>query len=384
MMAVGDASILQETVSFCRTLRGAGIAVTPSEAIDATATLQLLDLEDRLEVFVGLRSALTSRVEDYPLFEKLFDEFWSRLKSGPAEANETQLPRIPSKHPLRFAPSLNENKDLAYFVKHWSAASFTAEESLNIPLASNVRSTAQKDFGGFEEDVDEISRLARRVAKKLARARSRRWEPVRRGPRINLRRSIRHSIRTGGDLIELAYRQRKIKRAKLVVICDVSGSMDVYSKLFLQFIYGLQNSFARVESFVFSTSIQRVTDELNKSSYRESLNRLASEVHGWSGGTLISPSIAEFNRRWRAVVDRRTIVVILSDGWDTADPEVLAESLAKLRRSAARLIWLNPLLGNPAFEPSTRGMRAALPHIDVFAPLHDLASIRDLEQYLKL
>jgi uncharacterized protein with von Willebrand factor type A (vWA) domain len=160
--------------------------------------------------------------------------------------------------------------------------------------------------------------------------------------------------------------------------------MDLYSQLLLQFAHGLQNSFARVETFVFSTKLERITGHLRKNSYKHSLERLGSNVRGWSGGTLIGASVAAFNSGWPKMVDKRAVVIILSDGWDTGEAEELSGALDALRRRAGKLIWLNPLLGSPEYKPLVRGMQAALPHIDVFAPLHNLASLRALERHLTL
>jgi uncharacterized protein with von Willebrand factor type A (vWA) domain len=192
------------------------------------------------------------------------------------------------------------------------------------------------------------------------------------------------SLKTGGELIELAYKQRRPKRTKLVVICDVSGSMDMYSRLLLQFVYGLQNSFAKVESFVFATSLARITGDLKSKTYQRALDRLSANVRGWSGGTRIGASLATFYDQWQRRIDKRTVIIILSDGWDTGEPEQLAAVLMHLKQRAGRLIWLNPLLGSSAYEPMTRGMQAALPFIDVFAPAHNLASLRALEPHLVL
>jgi hypothetical protein len=191
-------------------------------------------------------------------------------------------------------------------------------------------------------------------------------------------------LKTGGELIELSYKERKPKRTKLVVICDVSGSMDIYSRLLLQFVYGLQNSFAKVETFVFSTSLSRITGHLKNKTYQRALERLSSNVEGWSGGTRIGASLAAFNAEWLRRIDRRTIVIILSDGWDIGEPEQLVKEISQLKTRAGRLVWLNPLLGSPSYQPMTRGMQAALPFISVFAPAHDLASLRALERHLVL
>ena len=160
--------------------------------------------------------------------------------------------------------------------------------------------------------------------------------------------------------------------------------MDIYSRFLLQFIYAMQNCLARVESFVFSTRLSRITDQLLGPSYGQALERLTRGVRGWSGGTRIGESLAAFDEGWPRLVDRRTIVLILSDGWDTGEPEVLGRVMRALHRRAGRVIWLNPLLGNPEYRPLTRGMQAALPYIDVFAPAHNLAALSGLAAHLRL
>src|SRR5262249_7124813 len=161
-----------------------------------------------------------------------------------------------------------------------------------------------------------------------------------RGHRVNLRRSLRLSLKTGGELVELTYKERRPKRTKLFVICDVSGSMDIYSRLLLQFVYGLQNSFARVESFVFATSLARITGDLKTKTYNRALDRLSANVRGWSGGTRIGASLTMFNDSWLRRIDKRTIVIILSDGWETGEPETLVAAMSLLKRRAGRVIWL--------------------------------------------
>src|SRR5438552_3245288 len=202
-----------------------------------------------------------------------------------------------------------------------------------------------------------------------------------RGPH-DLRRTLRANL-TRGELIDLRYRRRKRKKVRLVLLCDVSGSMDLYSRFLLQFLFALQSAFSRVETFTFSVRLTRVTDYLRARSYREVLRRLTA-VKDWSGGTRIGESLAEFNRGWPSLVDRRTIVIILSDGWDTGDPDMLSAELLRIKRRAGRVIWLNPLLGNPSYEPLTRGMAAALPLVDRFAAAHNLAALRDLAGSLSL
>ena len=366
----------ENLVTFCRALRERGLSVTPAEVVTAATVLQVIDTSDRDEVFLSLRSVLTTSVDDFSTFEELFETFWNRSPRKLVERNSGTTVR---------ARNVSQPKGLAFFLEHWSSSVRAGAEPVKIPGASNSESRTQKDFRDFShEELEQISQLARRIVKRLASKRSRRWQPVARGHRVNLRRSLRLSLKTGGELIELSYKRRRAKRTKLVVICDVSGSMDMYSRLLLQFVYGLQNSFAKVESFVFATSLSRITGELKNKTYRRALDRLASNVQGWSGGTRIGASLAKFNAQWLRRIDKRTVIIILSDGWDTGEPEQLAHALSKLHDRAGRLVWLNPLLSDSSYQPLTRGMQAALPFISVFAPAHDLASLRALEPHLVL
>jgi uncharacterized protein with von Willebrand factor type A (vWA) domain len=367
-------SDLESLVIFCRTLREHGLSVTPAEVITTAAALQIIDTKDRDEVFLSLRNILTTSVDDFPIFESLFATFWSGL---PKKTSDNV--RIRRTSPARTTGGV------AFFLENWPTSIRATAQPVNVPGASDTESRAEKDFSTLRNhELEEISRIARRIVRRLAQRRSRRWRPVAHGHRVNLRRSLRLSLKTGGELIDLAYKERRPKRTKLVVICDVSGSMDIYSRLLLQFVYGLQNSFAKVESFVFATSLFRITGDLKNKTYKRALDRLSQNVRGWSGGTRIGASLMTFNAQWLRRVDKQTVVIILSDGWDTGEPEQLAGALARLKQHAGRLIWLNPLLGSSDYQPVTRGMQAAMPYINVFAPAHDLASLRALEPHLVL
>lgn len=369
----------ERLILFCRELRAHGVSVTPAEVVTAATALQAIDTIDRDEVFISLRSVLTTSVDDFPVFEELFKRFWKGSAHPLVQRKVASTLRCESNSPHR------SPKGVAFFLEHWGSSFSGSAQPVKVPGASDTESVSTKDFSEFtNEELEEVSRLARRMVRRLARRRSRRWRPVRRGHRVNLRRSLRLSLKTGGELIELTYKERRPKRTKLVVICDVSGSMDIYSRLLLQFVYGLQNSFAKVESFVFATSLARITGDLKNKTYQRALDRLSANVRGWSGGTRIGASLAAFSNQWLRRIDKRTVIIILSDGWDTGKPETLAASLALLNRRAGRIIWLNPLLGSAEYQPVTRGMQAAMPFIDVFAPAHDLASLRALEPHLIL
>jgi uncharacterized protein with von Willebrand factor type A (vWA) domain len=374
----------KQTVAFCRDLRDRGLAVTASEVIDAVRTLVLIDDQDREEAFLGLRAVLTSRLEDFPAFDEAFADFWDGSSIRTTRRNDRDPVVSQKPGSARRSESQDTSTALEFLLRNWGAAT-NASGTIDAAAASNVEKPGLKDFTSFgSEDLDAIRRTARAVVRKLARSPSRRWKPVRRGKRVHYRHSLRNSMKTGGELVQFSFKKRKHKKTRLVVICDISGSMDLYTRLLLMFVYCLQNSLARVETFVFSTSLHRITAQLKDNTYERALEQLSSGERGWSGGTLIGECIRDFISLWGTRVDRRTTVVILSDGWDTGEPEELAAALADLRRRAGKLIWLNPLLGSSSYQPLTIGMQAALPYVDAFAPLYNLESLRALGRHLAL
>jgi uncharacterized protein with von Willebrand factor type A (vWA) domain len=367
---------------FAALLRREGFSLTVVQLTDAVRALEFVDLGDREEVRLALRAVLATRPEEIPTFDRAFDAFW-RLQPD-AEAGMPGLIAAPpdgddGSATLKTSGQARERLAL----DAWGEAEAEEAEPLSVPAASDREAMMGQDFSTFTADqLDEVFRLTIQIARRLARRITRRRRPARRRGRIDLRRTLRANL-TRGDLIDLRFRERKRRKARLVLLCDVSGSMDLYSRFLLQFLFAVQNVFGRVETFTFSTRLTRVTDYLRGRSYREVLRRL-NDVRDWSGGTRIGDSLVQFNRQWPSLVDRRTIVIVLSDGWDTGEPEVLAAELLRIKRRAGRVIWLNPLLGNPSYEPLTRGMAAALPLVDHFAAAHNLAALRDLAGKLTL
>jgi uncharacterized protein with von Willebrand factor type A (vWA) domain len=369
---------------FATLLRAHGLPVTLIHTTDAVRALDHVDIGDRGELSLAFKAIFVGRPEEVPAFDRCFDAFW---RAEPAAEGLPGLVPVPptgageSDAPLKSSSRTRESLAL----ETWGTGEEAGDtgEPLSVPAASESEALVGQDFSTFGADqLDEILRLTIKIARRLAHRLTRRRRPVRRRGRVDLRRTLRANL-TRGDLIELRYRERKRKKVRLVLLCDVSGSMDLYSRFLLQFLFALQNVFGRVETFTFSTRLTRITDHLRGRSYRLVLRRL-TEVRDWSGGTKIGESLAQLNREWPQLVDRRTIVIVLSDGWDTGEPELLASELLSIKRRAGRVIWLNPLLGNPSYEPLTRGMAAALPLVDVFAPGHSLAALRDLANKLVL
>jgi uncharacterized protein with von Willebrand factor type A (vWA) domain len=367
-------------IDFCRVLREREMLVTPSEVIDAIRTADMVDISDRQEFKMALRSVLTARPEDIPLHDATFDEFWRARLPDPVE--EQAEDGIASQDPEAEGEELPQPQ----VAEGDQSEADEDEEGLDMPLYSPVEILASRDFSTFVPDeMQDIARAILVVARRLATRESRRYRSTQRGHAIDLRRTMRRNIKYGGTVVELAKKKRKIRKPKIVLICDVSRSMDTYSKFLLQFIYALQNTLGRVESFVFSTRLTRVTDYFRSSDIYTALERIAREVPDWSGGTRIGESLKVFNHDWALrMVNKHTIVLIMSDGLDTGDASVLEYEMEQIQRRAARVIWLNPLLGNEDYRPLARGMSAALPHVNLFASAHNLASLQALGKYLAL
>jgi uncharacterized protein with von Willebrand factor type A (vWA) domain len=368
--------LVARVVWLCRALRARGLLVTSSHAADAVRALRAGALLSRDDAYLALRCILASRPEEFLVFDELF---WRAFAPEPPVATASPgaaRAKRPSHQTHGITPPT-----LARWLRQGEGVD--AGESEEVPGASDRSALVRKDFASFAAgDLDEIGRIAERLARKLAARPGRRWTSAERGPRIDVRRTIRRSLSTAAEPLDLRFRRRKPRKTRIVALCDVSGSMDLYSRLLLQFLYALHGSVARVESFAFSTSLLRITDSLRARPFTSALDDLSQRVHDWSGGTRIGACLSAFNAEWPRLVDRRTIVVILSDGWDTGDPLELAAALEILRARCRKLVWLNPLLGSPGYEPLARGMQAALPHVAVFAPAHDLESLRALEKHL--
>jgi uncharacterized protein with von Willebrand factor type A (vWA) domain len=370
--------LVRNMLQFGRLLRSYDMLVTPSEIFDGLRALESVDLNDRSEVQLALRTTLTSKLEDLPVFDQLFELFWRSLSAEQQAGDEDALVN-PNQEG---EPDAQQKMQVRLEAKEDGEESEEGEEEL--ALYSPVEVATEKDFSAFQADeMAEIARVILIIAKRLATRESRRTRTASKSHLIDPRRTMRRNLKYGDTIIELARKTKKIRKPRIVLICDVSRSMDTYSRFLLQFIHAFQNSLGRVESFVFSTSLTRVTDYFKNEDIGEALDRIAREVHDWSGGTRIGQSLRTFNQEYgRKLVDHNTIVLILSDGLDTGDAEVLGEAMEELAERACRVIWLNPLLGSQDYRPLARGMSTALPHVDVFAPAHNVASLQELSRHL--
>jgi uncharacterized protein with von Willebrand factor type A (vWA) domain len=363
-------------MDFCRLLRAQEFSVTTAEVIDALRAVSKVDIGDRQDFRLALRTVVVSQPEELELFDQLFDIYWGQQEVEESEEEGDGGDQVISSQDARqLQTSIDQSED----------QEGEGEEEVQTAFYSPVEVLSGQDFSAFrEEDMAALARAILIIARKLATKQSRRMRIARKSARVDPRRTVRKNLKYGGTIVELAFRKRKIRKPRLVLICDVSRSMDQYSRFLLQFIHAFQHTLGRVESFVFSTQLTRVTEYFRASDIHDALDRISKDVMDWSGGTRIGQSLRTFNERYSLLLDSRTIVIVLSDGLDTGDADLLEEQMSQLRRRARKIIWLNPLLGSPEYRPLARGMSAAMPYLDVFAPAHNLRSLEDLGRHLTL
>jgi uncharacterized protein len=362
-------------VVFGRLLRRAGIDVHVGRLVDVTDALQHVDLSARDEVYHTCRALLVHRHDQLAIFDHAFTMFWREHVGRSTSVKGEGRPgddrgRDQSQGewvPLGEIDSTDPSESSPQVLQTWSDAGLLAD----------------KDFGEFTPDEIARARIAlERLQWSPGERRTRRWIAGG-GSRIDLRRALARSLRTGGDVIELPRRTRRIRPRSLVLLCDVSGSMERYSRMLLHFAHALTRRQRRVEAFLFSTELTRITMQLRARRIGDAVSAVSRAVPDWSGGTRIGAAIRQFHQRWtRRALRGSPVVLLISDGWDRGDPEVLRAQVARLQRSCHRLIWLNPLIGTVGYEPLTRGLQAALPYVDDFLPARTLTNLGDLAIHL--
>ena len=364
-------------IEFCQFARARGLPAGVQQTLAALEATKCVGGTDRQEFVFAMRAVLTSSKHEWDLFLQLFEAFWgTSWQANKASSRKTQEGDRGTNEATASAQVLMREMI--------GEGSLAVGEGKLVAGASAQQRLQKMDFSNVPQDdlalLEEIaSRLFRRMSLRL----SRRFRIRELAERVDIRRTIRRSIPRGGDPIVLAFQGRLPQSPRLVIFLDISGSMNSYSLFLVRFAYALEKHFKRVDSFLFSTEVVEITELLRTADLREALRGLSQNAVGWAGGTKIGESLEEFNRRYgRKLLSGNTVFIILSDGWDTGEPEVLAEQLRWIRRRAQKVIWLNPLLGLAEYEPVTRGMSAALPHVDVFAPAHNLESLLVLQRIL--
>jgi uncharacterized protein with von Willebrand factor type A (vWA) domain len=368
-------NLQRNLIVFGRLLRRAGIDVHVGRMIDVTGALQHVELASRDEVYHTCRALLVHRHDQLAIFDRAFEMFWRQ-----------QVGRSTS---VKGDAGGGNGRGRTEQAGEWvplgeiDPSDVTDSQPKTLQTWSDAGVLADKDFGEFTADEITRARIAlERLEWSPGERRTRRWVPGG-GSRIDLRRALARSLRTGGDVIELPRRTRRIRPRPLVLLCDVSGSMERYSRMLLHFAHALTRRQRRVEAFLFSTELTRITMQLRVRRIGEAVGAVSRAVPDWSGGTRIGAAIRQFHQQWtRRALRGSPVVLLISDGWDRGDPEVLRAQIARLQRSCHRLIWLNPLIGTVGYEPLTRGLQAALPYVDDFLPARTLTNLADLAIHL--
>ena len=371
-------ALFRNLIRFSRLLHAAGVDVPAGRMIDVASALEHVDIGHRADFYYALRGLLVHRRQDLPIFDELFRAFWREQRQRAAHdlramGRQRSLGR-PEVVLTGTAPEeATDDSPAADDVRtgQIAATSYSARDALRA-----------KDFAEF---TDDELRDARRIVSEMRwdLGRRRTWRRKRNeGREPDLRRLVRENIRYGWEPVRIPTRGRTTRPRPLVIIADVSGSMERYARMLLHFIYSVAGGERRVEAFVFATRFTRITGEIARHGVREA-PIVTRHVPDWGGGTRIGDAVRAFNVHWaRRVVSRGAIVLLISDGWDRGDPAVLGSEMARLQRTCRRLIWLNPLLGAPGYQPLTRGMQAALRHIDDFLPAHNIDSLEALAAHL--
>ncbi|MBN9672604.1 vWA domain-containing protein [Roseibium aggregatum] len=383
------AALRLRLAGFVRTLRDNGFKTGLAETNDALALLCSPFIKRPSALKPAFRALFCGRRSDWQRFDELFDAYWFEkgVKSGV---------KVSGSHPKKGMKTIRDLMDAQGNRQDTIAGDVERqpgeedEETGDTPSGRREGASIAENLGRIDfrdihdpEALEKAHALAERLARSMRVRLTRRDRRKRKGPRLDLRRTIRHSIAHGGLPIELIRKGPRERQLRLVVLLDASGSMNNYTAVFTRFVHGILDNFREAEAFLFHTRLVHVSSALSERDAARALDRMGLMAQGVGGGTKIGEALADFNR-WHAarVIHSRTCVMILSDGYDTGAPELLGEEMARLRRRCKRIVWLNPLIGWQGYEPTAGGMQAALPNIDLFAPAHNLDSLAALEPYL--
>jgi uncharacterized protein with von Willebrand factor type A (vWA) domain len=399
--------LLYRLTEFGRILWEVGIDVGPGKLLDLAETLNYVDLTNKEDFYNALKCSLLAKHEQEAVFNQMFLYYWymrdrkdkkaDNAASGAVRKEEKPL-RLPPSELKRLAEHMNapndQHRDLQSEMRETERRRKASEQDAPESESdegdpqgtaySAIEALRKKDFENFSwDEVQEAKKLMAEMRWQLGMRETHRKAPARHGTSPDMRRIVRRNLKYGAELLELTWRETRQKPRPLVIICDISGSMSLYSRLLLHFIHTISNGLLNVEAFVFGTRLTRITRQLKRRDVDDAVRDVSKSVQDWSGGTRIGDALHNFNQHWaRRVLGRGAVVLIISDGWDRGEAGLLDIEMDRLQHSCHRLIWLNPLLGSPDYRPLTVGMKTALPYIDNFLPAHNLDSLINLGNLL--
>jgi len=370
-----------EIVRFADFLKTRGFKVFQGGVHGALRSLEEIDISKKQDFFVSLRANLTNTDTEWVQFADLYEEFWAQKNKA---SHEHDIPHPPPEQEIQNIPSDTEFLRDTDTEQTAPMEDTDKREWLEGVAYSAVPTVEKKDLGNFDKSDIQVAQLAlKKIMEPFRMNISRRSRRSRKSGDMDFRRIMRKSLKNEGVPMELFFKEKKKRLKRLVVLADVSGSMDRYAQFIMPFILGLRGVGSRAEVFVFSTSLTPVTFIIRHLSFEKALDRIAREVPEWSGGTRIGYSLHQFNQaHGHRLASQRTVVVILSDGWDLGGKELLRREMAALSRKAHTVIWLNPLAGEPDYQPVCQGMRIALSYVDYFLPANSLQSLKQVGRLL--
>lgn len=372
-------SITANLVAFCRHLRQEGFVIGPAEEQLALSALHLVEAVDSAATFqLALQTSLCKNVAQQHAFSDLYNNYWRELDKAVDSKQKDVEEEIKQQKQSGTAPGIEA-------LKSWLYGNKSEEEKEVASYSAAMAIGGQQALAFDEKELKRVFVLVKKLVNKLANRRSRRYTSSHLPANLDLYRTMRKNIGRHEELIELAYRQKKVNQLRLVLFCDLSKSMELYSRFLLQFMYAFQQSFPLVSAYGFSTRLHPISVALSEREADKALQKVLNAIPDWGSGTRIGESLKTFNETdAHRQLNNRTIVIILSDGWDTGEPEVIAQQMRYIHRRALQVLWLNPLAGNPTWQPEVQGMLAALPYIDQLLPFHDLLSLEKLVKEIKV
>ena len=374
--------LLHNLMLFAGVLRGLGLDVGSGNVLDLVRATEYAPMGRKQDFYQAARCLLVHRKQDQALFDEAFQVFWRKPASGQTTRDLRTMGEQRRYRQPQVGPPPSGDADTEE--EAGSEEDNPSTDRIDLTRTYSAREVLrEKDFADYSPaEIVDAHRMLAELSWDLGSRRARRLVPGQ-GPSLDLRRTLRLNLQYGGEPLELAYRRQKDRTRSLVLICDVSGSMERYTRILLHFIHTIAGGLGRVEAFLFATRLTRITRYLSHRGVDQTVDEVTRAVPDWAGGTRIGQALKTFNFQWlRRVLRGGAVVLVISDGWDRGEPDLLAREASRLRRSCHRLIWLNPLLGSPEYQPLTRGMQAALPYVDDFLPVHNLNSMEALARHL--
>ena len=384
-MATGK--LAENIMHFARVLRAAGLPIGPDRVVDALRALEAAGIERREDFYWTLAAVFLSKREQQELFDQAFHIFW-RDPQMLERIMSLLLPQIYGRAGQAEQPEASQRLSDALYSKREQAQEDGQQQEIEIDASLTFSQSELLQHADFESmsgaELTQAKKLIARLRLPIPEAQTRRFRADARGTGIDLPATLRASLRGGAQTIALKRRSRITRHPPLVVLCDISGSMSRYSRMFLHFLHAITNDRDRMHTLVFGTRLTNITRHLRNRDVDIAMNRVAAAIQDWAGGTRIGVCLAEFNRKWsRRLLGQNAVVLLISDGLDRDVGEGLGAEMERLHKSCRKLVWLNPLLRYEGFQPRPSGVRAMLPHVDAFMPVHNIESLVDLARELE-